>query len=107
MVPSSPSELFHFMLVWGIKVRMSCGHFVWANATSLSVFLMLYVFLKQQISSGPKQRGGKSEVAASPLPSLWSKSGQKCYVTPAFSGIRNAKRAAQKISSGDQQRETK
>ena len=35
----------------------------------------------------PKQRGTKSELAASPLPSRGPKRGRKCYVTPAFSGI--------------------
>ena len=39
----------------------------------------------------PQQRGTKSEVAASPLPSRGPKRGRKCYVTPAFSGISNAK----------------
>ena len=36
--------------------------------------------------SVPQQRGTKSEVAASPLPSRGPKRGRKCYVTPAFSG---------------------
>ena len=36
----------------------------------------------------PKQRGTKSEVAASPLPSRRTTSGRKCYGTPAFSGTR-------------------
>ena len=38
-------------------------------------------------SQGPQHRGTKSEVAASPLPSLGPKRGRKCYVTPAFSGV--------------------
>ena len=33
-----------------------------------------------------KQKGTKSEVAASPLPSRGPKRGRKCYVTPTFSG---------------------
>ena len=37
----------------------------------------------------PKQRGTKSHVATSPLPSRGPKRGRKCYVTPAFSGINN------------------
>ena len=37
----------------------------------------------------PEQRGTKSEVAASPLPSRGPKRGQNCYVTPAFSGNPN------------------
>ena len=35
----------------------------------------------------PQQRGRKSEVAASPLPSRGPKRGRKCYITPAFSGV--------------------
>ena len=42
---------------------------------------------ESKIKSGPQQRGTKSEVAASPLPSRGPKRGWKCYVTPAFSGI--------------------
>ena len=37
----------------------------------------------------PRQRGTKSKVAASPLPSRVPKRGQKCYGFPAFSGIPN------------------
>ena len=37
-----------------------------------------------KIRSGPQQRGTKSEVATSPLPSRGPKGGRKCYVTPAF-----------------------
>ena len=40
-------------------------------------------------SAGRKR---KSELAASPLPSQGSKRGQKCYITPEFSGVPNAKR---------------
>ena len=40
-------------------------------------------------------RGTKSEVAASPLPSRGPKRGRNCYVTPAFSGVPNAKRGEQ------------
>ena len=39
--------------------------------------------------------GAKSEVATSPLPSWGPKRGRKCYVTPAFLGIPNAKRGEQ------------
>ena len=45
---------------------------------------------------GPLQRGTKSEVAASTLPSRGPKRGQDCYVVLAFSGIPNAKRGQQK-----------
>ena len=48
-----------------------------------------------KIRSGPQQRGAKSEVATSPLPSRGPKRGQKCYVTPAFSGIPDTKHAEQ------------
>ena len=39
----------------------------------------------------PQQKGKNSEVAASPLPCREPKRGRKCYVTPPFSGIPNAK----------------
>ena len=45
-----------------------------------------------KIGSGPQQRKTKLEMAASPLPSQGPKRGRKCYVTPAFPGIPNAKR---------------
>ena len=48
--------------------------------------------------NGPLQRGTKSEVAASTLPSRGPKRGQDCSVTPAFSGIPNAKRGEGKKS---------
>ena len=48
-----------------------------------------------KIRSGPLQRGTKSEAAASALLSRKPKRGQKCYVTPAFSGVPNAKRKEQ------------
>ena len=40
-----------------------------------------------KIRSGPQQRGTKSEMATSPLPSRGPKGGRKCYVTPTFSGV--------------------
>ena len=46
----------------------------------------------RKIRSGPQQRGTKLEVAASPLPSWEPRRGRKCYVTPEFSGVPNAKR---------------
>ena len=42
-----------------------------------------------KIRSGPQQRGTKSEVAASPMPSPGPKRGRKCYVSPTFSGVTN------------------
>ena len=46
---------------------------------------------------GPQRQGqgAKSEVAISSLPSRGAKSGRKCYVTHAFSGVPNAKRGEQ------------
>ena len=38
-----------------------------------------------------QERGTKSEVAASPLPYRGPKRGRKCYVSPAFSGVRKSK----------------
>ena len=45
-----------------------------------------------KIRSGPQQRGTKSELAASPLPSRGPKGGRKCYVTLAFSGSNGFKK---------------
>ena len=39
------------------------------------------------ILGGPQQRGTNSELAASAMPSRGPKSGRKCYVTPALSGV--------------------
>ena len=41
-------------------------------------------------------RGAKSEMVASLLTSWQPKRGRKCYVTPASSGVPNAKRGEQK-----------
>ena len=41
------------------------------------------------ILGDPQQRGTKSEVAASPLPSQGPKRGRKCCITLAFSGVPN------------------
>ena len=59
-----------------------------------------------KIRSCPQQRGTKSEVAASRLPSRGPKRGRKCYVTPAFLGYPTPS-AGSKISCGPQQRGTK
>ena len=40
-------------------------------------------------SQGSSTKGTKSELDASPLPSRGPKSGRKCYITPAFSGVPN------------------
>ena len=47
------------------------------------------------ILGDPQQKGTESEVAASSMPSRGPKRGQKCYVTPVFSGVPNAKRGEQ------------
>ena len=49
------------------------------------------------ILRGPQQRGTKSEVATSPLPSRGPKRGGKCDIAPAFSGVPNK---GHKIRSG-------
>ena len=46
-------------------------------------------YITPAFSGIPKQRGTKSELAASTLPSGGPKSGRKCYITPAFSGVPN------------------
>ena len=60
---------------------------------------------EKKISRGPQQKGINSE-RASPLPSPWSKSGQKCYVTPAFSKSPTPSAASKKAvvvpNKGDQ-----
>ena len=50
---------------------------------------------RSKMRTRPQQRGTKSKVATSPLPSRRPKTRPKCYVTPAFSGIPNAKRGKQ------------
>ena len=40
-----------------------------------------------RILGDPQQRGRKSEVATSPLPSWGPKRGRNCYATRAFSGV--------------------
>ena len=54
-----------------------------------------------------QQRGRTSEVVASTLPSRRPKKGRKCYVTPTFPRIPNAKHGEQKIKSVPQQTGTK
>ena len=53
------------------------------------------------ILGGPQRqaRATKLDVVASPLPSWGTKRGRNCNVTPAFSGVHNAKRG-EKIRSG-------
>ena len=51
-----------------------------------STALCRWGVFQRGFSGIPKQRGTKSEVAASPLPSRGPERGRKCYVTPAFWG---------------------
>ena len=46
-------------------------------------------------SQGSRTKGTKLELVASALPSRKRTNGRKCYVTPAFSGVPNAKRGEQ------------
>ena len=48
-----------------------------------------------KMKSGPQQRGTNSEVPSPPLPCRGPERRQKCYATPAFSGIPKAKRGEQ------------
>ena len=62
----------------GSKIRIGClshllGALKWAEVLRQPVVL-----------GGPQQRGAKSELAASAMPSRGPKSGQICYVTIAF-----------------------
>ena len=43
--------------------------------------------VRMYTSGASPTKGTKSEVARSPLPSRGPKSGQKCYITPTFSGV--------------------
>ena len=75
----------------GVEIRSGCltpaflGPHKWAE-----------VLCNPYILGRPQQRGTKSEVATSPLPSKWPKRGQNCYVTLAFSGVPNKRERNQK-----------
>ena len=68
----------------GTKIRSGCLTLAFSGAQKRSKMLH-----HPCIPMGPQQRGPKSEVAASPLPSRGPKRGQKCYITPAFSWVPN------------------
>ena len=66
----------------GNKIRIGCLTLAFSGAHKWAEMLRHPCIL-----GDPQQRGTKSELAASPLPSRGPTSGRKCYVTPAFSGI--------------------
>ena len=55
-------------------------------------------YITPAFSGIPKQRGTKSELAPSPLPSRGPKRWQKCYIIPAFSGIPKQRGAESELS---------
>ena len=67
------------------KITISCLSPAFSGAQKQAKMLRHRCILKA-LSGVPTQRGITSEVAASPLPSRGPKRGQKCYITPAFSG---------------------
>ena len=68
----------------GNKIRIDCLSHAFSGAQKWAEVLRHPCIL-----GGPHQRGTKSELAASAMPSRGPKSGWKCYVTPAFSGVPN------------------
>ena len=83
----------------GSKIRSGCLTPAFSGAQKRAEMLRHPCILRD-----PQQRGAKSEVVASPLPSRVPKRGRKCYITPAFSGIPTK---GNKIRSGPQQRGAK
>ena len=78
----------------GKKIRSGCLTPAFSKAQKRAEMLCHPCIL-----GDPQQRGTKSEVAASPLPSRGPKRGRKCYVTLAFSGSPKPS-AGNKIRSG-------
>ena len=74
----------------GNKIRIGCSTPAFSGAQNRAKVLRQPCILED-----PRPSGGKSEVAALALPSQKPKRGRKCYATPAFSGIPNAKREEQ------------
>ena len=66
----------------GNKIRIGCLSHAFSGAQK-----WVEVLCHPCILGGPQQRGAKSELAASAMPSRGPKSGRKCFVTPAFSGV--------------------
>ena len=83
----------------GNKIRSGCVNLAFSWAQKRAEMLC-----HTRILGDPQQRGTKSEVADSPLPSRGPKIGRRCYITPAFSEIHNK---VNKIRSGPQQMESK
>ena len=91
----------------GNKIRSGCLTLAFSGAQKRARLLRHPCILgdpqrearaEKKSSSCPRQRGTKSEVAASPLPSRGPKRGRKCWVSPALPGIPHAKRGEQKKS---------
>ena len=68
----------------GNKIRVGCLNHAFSRAPKWAQAVRHPCIL-----GGPQQRGAKSELAASAMPPRGLKSGRKCYVTPAFSGVPN------------------
>ena len=66
----------------GDKIRSGCLTPAFPGAQKRAEMLRHPYILR-----GSPNKGGQSKVAASTLPSRGPKRGQKCYVTPAFSGV--------------------
>ena len=66
----------------GNKIRIGCLSHAFSGAEKWAE-----VLCHPCILGGPQQRGTKSELAASAMPFRDPKGGQKCSVTPAFSGV--------------------
>ena len=66
------------------KIRMGCLNHAFSGAKKWAEVLR-----NPSILEGFQQRGAKSELNASAMPSRGPKSRRKCYVIPAFSGVPN------------------
>ena len=71
----------------GEKIRSGCLTLAFAGAQRSAELLC-----NPCILGGSECAGRKSEEATSTQPSWGPKRGRNCYVTPAFSGVPNAKR---------------
>ena len=71
----------------GNKIRSGCLTPAFSGAQKRAEMLRHPCILRR-----PQERGRKSEVATSPLPSRGPERGQQCYVTRAFYRVRNAER---------------
>ena len=87
---SAGSKNPKWSLTKGNKIRGGCLAPTFSGAQKRAAMLRHPCIL-----GDPQQRGTKSEVDASPLPSRRSKRGRRCYATPIFSGVPNAERGEQ------------